>query len=343
MIPRSDHVAVVVSPLPNRARALRIVHEQIELLYQYHRYRLDGLHLLGNNISFGLASRSVLTVHDLMWKYYYDLLGDKSLKNRYFALTVPLSLKRARALITVSQYVAGQIQETFGISPNAMHPIWEASGGLSPTPLEMTSQLRKRYPSPFLFTVTTSWPHKNLQVLLDAFVQLRRAGTFDGKLIVAGQIKGPRHEATVKFIAQHGMVDAIILAGFISEEEKAYLYRSATLFVYPSLYEGFGLPVLEAMEAGTPVVASRAASIPEVGGDACVYFDPRSAADLASVIQHLLATDGLRQALRQRGLQRAQEFSWTRTARETLAVYERCFGTPRADSVRTSDRRDKSP
>jgi glycosyltransferase involved in cell wall biosynthesis len=328
LVPRSDNVAVVVSRLPNRARALRIVHEQLELVYQYRKCRLDGLHLLGNNISFALASSSVLTVHDLMWKYYYDLLGDKSLKNRYFALTVPLSLKRAKALITVSHYVAGQIQETFGVPASALHPIWEASGGLCSTTPQVTGQLRERYPFPFLFTVTTSWPHKNLQVLLDAFVQLRRTRAFDGKLVVAGQIKGSRHAATIDFITRHGMVDEIVLTGFISEEEKAYLYRNAMLFVYPSLYEGFGLPVLEAMEAGTPVLASRAASIPEVGGDACIYFDPHSAEELASRIQYIMDTDGLRQELRDKGFRRASEFSWSRTARETLQVYERCFGPP---------------
>jgi glycosyltransferase involved in cell wall biosynthesis len=325
LVPQACNVIVVVSSVPNRVRPLRILHEQFELVFQYRKHRLDGIHLLGNNISFGLASKCVLTVHDLMWKYYYDLLGYKTLKNRYFALTIPNSLKRAKALITDSHYVAGQIQESYGVPTSAVRSIPLASGGLSHLSPETVSELRKKYSFPFLFTVTTSWPHKNLTVLLDAFVRLKSKGAFAGKLVVAGQIKGSSHKATLNFIACNGMDEQIMLTGFISEEEKAYCYRNATLFIYPSLYEGFGLPVLEAMEAGTPVVASRAASIPEVGGDACVYFDPHSPEQLTVQIEKLLADDGLRQELREKGFRRFRQFSWRRTAEETLRVYECCF------------------
>lgn len=333
-VPRAPNVTVVVSPLPNRLRGFRILHEQVELVYQYRRHGLDGIHLLGNNICFGLASRCVLTVHDLMWRYYYELLGDRSLKNRYFALTVPASLKRARGVITVSRHVAQQIQETFGVSASVLFPILEASGGLVQLPTHLASQMRAKYGFPFLFTVTTSWPHKNLPVLLEAFVRLKSKGAFPGKLIVAGQIKGSRHQATLDFIARHRMDDQIILTGFVSEEEKAYCYRAATLFVYPSLYEGFGLPVLEAMEAGTPVVASHAASIPEVGGDACAYFDPKSPDDLTAQIERVLANHELQQALREEGFRQLDHFTWRRTAEETLRVYQHCFQQGRA-SART--------
>jgi glycosyltransferase involved in cell wall biosynthesis len=330
-VPRARNVMVVVSRLPSRVRPLRILHEQVELVYQYRKHRLDGIHLLGNNISFGLASKSVLTVHDLMWKYYYDLLGDKTLKNRYFTLTVPASLKRAKALITVSRYVAWQIQETFGVPASALYPILEASAGLVHPHPTIAAQFRDKYDFPFLFTVTTSWPHKNLPVLLEAFLRLKSKCAFSGKLIVAGQIKGSGHKSTLDFIVTHGLKEQIILTGFISEEEKAYCYLNARLFVYPSLYEGFGLPVLEAMEAGTPVVASHAASIPEVGGDACAYFDPHSVEELVSQIEQVLANDGLREELRAKGFRRASQFTWRRTAEETLRVYERCFQTNDTD------------
>jgi glycosyltransferase involved in cell wall biosynthesis len=325
LVPRAPNVVVVVSPLPNRIRPLRILHEQLELVYQFRKHRLDCLHLLGNNISFGLASRSVLTVHDLMWKYYYDLLGAKTLKNRYFALTVPASLRRAKALITVSRYVARQIQETFHIPANGIHPILEASGGLIHPQPTSTAQFRHKYNCPFLFTVTTSWPHKNLPLLLQAFLRLKLQCGFSGKLIVAGQIKGSGHTSTLEFIAKHGLQDQVILTGFISEEEKAYCYANAMLFVYPSLYEGFGLPVLEAMEAGTPVVASDAASIPEVGGDACAYFDPHAVEELVSQMDRVLSNEKLREELREKGFRRARQFSWRKTAEETLRVYEHCF------------------
>lgn len=327
IIPKADNVTVIVSKLPNRFRPLRILHEQIELVYQYQKQKLDGIHFLGNNISFLLASKAVLTVHDLMWKYYYDLPGYRDLKNRYFALSVPLSLKRAKALVTVSKYVATQIQHAFGINVNALYPTLEASGGLSNPSPQMARQLKAKYDFPFLFTVTTSWPHKNLRVLLEAFVRLRTRGIFDGKLVVAGQIKGSPHKATLDFIKKNGMEDQIILSGFISEEEKAYCYQNATLFVYPSLYEGFGLPILEAMEAGTPVIASNAASIPEVGGSACLYFDPESVGELETRIEQLLSDNAMKQEFSEKGLLQYKKFTWRRTAEETLRVYEQCFQT----------------
>jgi glycosyltransferase involved in cell wall biosynthesis len=335
-VPQVANVTVVVSRLANRFRPLRILHEQVELVYEYRKHGLDGIHLMGNNVCFGVASKSVLTVHDLMWKYYYDLLGDKSLKNRYYTLTVPASLRRAKALITVSGYIARQIQETFGISPNVLYPILEASGGLVHPAPHLASRLRAKYNFPFLFTVTTSWPHKNLPVLLDAFRRLKKNCAFPGRLIVAGQIKGSAHASTLSFIAKHGMEDQIILAGFVSEEEKAYCYLNALLFVYPSLYEGFGLPVLEAMEAGTPVVASNAASIPEVGGDACAYFDPQATEELVSQMKRVLEDDAFRHELRERGFRRARQFSWRKTAEETLKVYERCFQPNRIPAVPSS-------
>jgi len=326
-IPRADNVTVVVSKLPNRFRPLRILHEQVELVYGYKKHRLDCLHFLGNNVAYLLTSRSVLTVHDLMWKYYYDLPGYRNLNNRYFALTVPTSLKRARALITVSKFVAAQIERTFGVDRDALYPILEASGGMILPSPEANARLKAKYDFPFLFTVTTSWPHKNLQTLLEAFVRLKAKSGFDGKLVVAGQIRGAPHRATLEFIERSGMCGQIILTGFISEEEKAYCYQQATLFVYPSLYEGFGLPVLEAMEAGTPVITSDAASIPEVGGDACLYFDPRSVDELEARLTELLANDELKRELREKGLAHYRKFTWRRTAEETLRVYEHCFQT----------------
>jgi glycosyltransferase involved in cell wall biosynthesis len=324
LIPQARNVTTVISPLPNRPRALRILHEQIEMIYQYQKHDLDGVHFLGNNICFGLASKSVLTVHDLMWKYYYDLPGHRSLKNRYFAQTVPRSLRRARGLITVSRYVADQVQKVYGIPATALYPILEASGGLVYPDGQTTLRLGEKYNFPFLFTVTTSWPHKNLAVLLEAFVRLKSKHAFSGKLVVAGQINGSSR-ATLDFIVERRMEDQIALTGFISEEEKTYCYENASLFIYPSLYEGFGLPLLEAMEAGTPVVASHAASLPEVGGDACAYFDPHSPEELVVQLERLLGSDELRAELRQKGLRRYKEFTWRRTAEQTLGVYERCF------------------
>ena len=257
-----------------------------------------------------------------MWKYYLDL-GYADGKYRYFELTVPRSLEKARALITVSQYVAKEISGKYRRSSTHVFPIHEASGNDSAAPRGETSALERKYDVPFIFAVTTSMPHKNLLFLLRAFKILKDRNLFPGKLIVAGQLKGTFHKATTDFVTANRLEQSIILAGFVSEEEKAVCYRDCLFFVYPSLYEGFGLPVLEAMEAGVPVLASNAASIPEVGGDACAYFSPTNLDELVDAMSDLIGDPAKRDELVRRGLRRHKAFTWTKTAVETLAVYEK--------------------
>jgi glycosyltransferase involved in cell wall biosynthesis len=127
------------------------------------------------------------------------------------------------------------------------------------------------------------------------------------------------------FIRANHLGDDVMLTGFIPDQEKTYCYRAASAFVYPSLYEGFGLPILEAMQAGTPVIASNAASMPEVAGDACLYFDPNSVDDLVSSLLTILSDKEKRSHCITKGFDRVQRFDWAETAKETIAVYEKVF------------------
>jgi len=324
MIPHGSNVSIVVSRFNNKYPYNRMFHEQIVLPFQFYKNRLDFIHCLGNNVPFFFPCKSILTVYDLMWKYYIDA-GVSSLKERFFEYTVPRSFASARALITISTYVADQISVLYNKSPDTIFPILLAKGALVTPTIEQANQYNKKYNFPFIYTVTTSMPHKNLITLLKAFYEIKKRHLFDGKLLISGQLKGKHHISSQKFIMENNMTDDIIQTGFISEQEKTYCYRKAMIFVYPSLYEGFGLPILEAMESGSPVIASNAASIPEVGGDACIYFDPHSTEDLIDKMVTLITHDRMRGKIIDKGYGQCKNFSWEKTAEQTLNVYKRVF------------------
>lgn len=321
LIPKANNIKIIIDPLPNKIRSMRILHEQLFVPYYARKYKLNLIHFLGNNISFLLSNKSIITIHDLMWKYYLDL-GHNDLKYKYFLKTVPKSIKMAKGIITVSSFVRHQVFETFNKDLNKIVPILEAPCELKQPNENQKNIFKGQYNYKFIFTVTTSLPHKNLITLLKAFHKLKVLAKYQGKLIVAGQLKGDYHNSTIDFIKENNLDNEIILTGYISEELKTYLYTNADFIVYPSLYEGFGLPVLEAMSAGNVVLASHAASIPEAGGDACIYFDPSSVEDLLGKLLFLVENPSLKEENREKRLAHFNNFSWDKTAKETLAAYK---------------------
>lgn len=320
MVPRMANVNIIISNLANKARPLRIIHEQINIVYYSIKYSLDKVHFLGNNISFLISSKSIITIYDLMWKYYFDR-GDRSLKYFYTLLTIPRTIKSAGAIITISEYIAKELKDVYGREQN-VYPVLLAPCKLSKLSDDLFSSFREKYSFDFIFTVTTSMPHKNLITLLKALAILKKKDSLNVKLIVAGQMRGLFHLENESFIKVNGLENDILLAGFISEEEKSFLYRNAKFVVYPSLYEGFGLPLLEAMSVGTPVISSNAASMPEVGGEACLYFNPNSVDDLVTLIESTLKNKKQLSNLAEAGLNQYKKFNWKNTAMETIRVYE---------------------
>jgi glycosyltransferase involved in cell wall biosynthesis len=153
--------------------------------------------------------------------------------------------------------------------------------------------------------------------------QLRQKGD-DIRLVVVGS-KGWLYEGFFRCLEEHQLGDAVLLPGYVSDADLPAVYSAATLCVLPSLYEGFGLPVLEAMACGTPVVCSRISSLPEMGGDAARYFDPTDVEDMARAIGAVWHDEALRAEMGRRGLTQAAQFSWARAAEETMAVYQRAM------------------
>jgi glycosyltransferase involved in cell wall biosynthesis len=263
---------------------------------------------------------TVLTVHDLIFRHLPQ--HHKSLNRWYLNATMPLYCRHADQIIAISQATRQDLMAAYGVPAEKITVIPEAADPqFHPQSPETVTIVRARYdlPQRYLLFVGTIEPRKNLGRLLTAFEVLQADGLTDGLVIV-----GRRGWLTDAFFAQlerSPARDAVIFPGYVPDPDLPAIYAGAQALVFPSLYEGFGLPVLEAMACETPVVTSRTSSIPEVGGDAALYFDPEDADEILAQIRRVLSDPALSAELRSQGLAQADRFSWARTAAQTQSVY----------------------
>lgn len=270
---------------------------------------------------------TVLTVHDLIYRLFPA--HHKRLNFWYLNAAMPLYVRRADAIIAVSESTKRDLIRLYGIPAEKVTVIYEAASPVfHPQPPEHVAAVRARYglPERYLLTVGTIEPRKNLPRLVEALAALR-LDMPDLKLVVAGA-KGWLFEGFFEAIERHDQGQAVVLPGYIADDDLPALYAGAEVVVQPSLYEGFGLPVLEAMACGAPVACSRTSSLGEIAGQAALTFDPLNVEEMAEVIRRLLADADLRERLRHKGLAHAANFSWGKAARETWAVYERLMAKP---------------
>ncbi|MCI0713297.1 MAG: glycosyltransferase family 4 protein, partial [Chloroflexi bacterium] len=263
---------------------------------------------------------TVLTVHDLIFKLFPE--HHKKLNYVFLNQAMPLFCKRADAIITISESSKRDLVEHYNASPDKIHVIYEAPDPIfRPPTAEQIDAVRQRYqlPEQFLLVVGTIEPRKNYSRLVEALMRLRESHS-DLKLVVVGS-KGWLYDEFFGKIAALNATGHVIFPGFIPDEDLPVVYGMATVVVMASVYEGFGLPILEAMACGTPVVCSSTSSLPELGGDVARYFDPYNVDEMVAAIDALLSDSDLRKKLASEGLLHAAEFTWERTARETIDVY----------------------
>jgi glycosyltransferase involved in cell wall biosynthesis len=274
---------------------------------------------------------SVFTLHDIAYLRFpqYHLL-----QNRLFlAWMMPRFLAQADQIITVSESTRRDALQHYRLDPAKVAVIPE---GVEPrfTPAVEATQLdavRRAYnlPARFILFVSTIEPRKNLPTLLEAYVALRPKHPDVGLVIAGG--KGWLYQSFFDRLSALGLQDVVKLTGFIADEQLPALLSAAEVFAFPSYFEGFGLPPLEAMACGVPVVCSNASSLPEVVGDAGLLVPPDDPRAWVEALDQVLSNPGLRAELRGRGLARARQFTWEAAARQTLAVYERVTEARRAD------------
>jgi glycosyltransferase involved in cell wall biosynthesis len=263
---------------------------------------------------------TVLTVHDLIFKLFPQ--HHKQLNYWYLNAAMPLFVRRADHVIAISETTKRDLMREYGTPAGKISVVYEAAAPrFTPSPAEQIAAVRARYglPDRYLLTVGTIEPRKNLPRVVEALAALRRDDPAL-RLVVVGA-RGWLVESFDKAIEEFEQQEAVILPGFVPDEDLPSLYAGATATVQASLYEGFGLPVLEAMACGSPVACSATSSLGEIAGEAALTFDPADVEAIIAVLRRLLAEPELRDDLCQRGLARAAEFSWERTARETWAVY----------------------
>jgi glycosyltransferase involved in cell wall biosynthesis len=248
---------------------------------------------------------------------------------------VPLAARSADRIITPSEAAKRDVVARLGVPAERVDAIHSA-GGLLPGPATPEDELRSRYDlgeAPFVLSVSARRPHKNLVRLLEAFA---RVDHDPAPLLVLPGYRTAFEDEVAASIERLGLGVRVRTLGWVPDADLEGLYAAAACFVFPSLAEGFGQPVLEAMERGVPVATSRASSLPEVGGDAVLYFDPLGVATIATAIERLLADRPFAERLAAAGRERAAQFSWDLTARKTIQTYRRA----RADH---SSRRGRRP
>lgn len=291
--------------------------------------RLDLFH--GTNFKMQTTGRygGVVTIHDL-WLDRHPEYSTKLLGQRFSYFRTRRTAQRARLVVTVSEHAAREIHALYGLPetrirvvPNGVSPEFALRAGS-----DSVRAARDKFEMgdrPYILFVGGADPRKNHRTLVRAFARCRQE-LKDHVLILVGDAVH-RFGSYQDSVRAEKIEDAVRCPGRVSSEDLRLLYAGAAVFVFPSIYEGFGMPVLEAMASGTPVVTSNTTSLPEVAGDAALLVNPESPEDLGTALLRVLRDEPLRQALRAKGLERVKQFTWERTARQTFAVYrEVCEG-----------------
>ena len=267
----------------------------------------------------------VVSVHDLSFEHLPETFRRRS--RTQLRLTVRHSARRADRILTLSEHTRNDVIQTYKIDPAkviAIPPAAPDHYGPIADDKEL-QRVRHNYgiDGDYVLSVGSIQPRKNLVRLIQAYAALRSGHTGNSfpKLVIVGK-RGWLYDETLRALETTGVKDSIVLTGYVPESDLPALYSGALCFVYPSFFEGFGLPPLEAMKCGTPVVVGNATSLPEVVGDAGLQVDPFDVSAITKGIGELIYNSNLREELRVKGLERARRFDWRNTARQTLGIYE---------------------
>jgi alpha-1,3-rhamnosyl/mannosyltransferase len=272
---------------------------------------------------FFIPCPSVVTIHDLI-----PLDHPRPREDRFFRTTTRLACRRARAVLVPSEWARHALVERLGLPTGKVHvtSLGADPERFRPAPAAAVEALRRRrgLPQRYVLALGSNEPHKNLRGLLAAWAKVERQDP-DLGLVVAGR-ESPRHPAAAAVVRAEQLARPVVLLGDVPEAELPALYTGAMCLAQASLAEGFGLPVLEAMACGTPVVCSTGGALPELVGDAAILVDPTDTGALAAAIRRVAGDATFRQSLRAPGLARAARFSWEATARATRAAYRAAVG-----------------
>lgn len=299
------------------------VREQISVPIALRREGVDLFHAPHYVLPLLTPCKSVVTIHDCIHLRFPQYLPNR-LAYAYARASLWTAAHRSDRVLTVSEASKRDILRYFRIPPSKIDVIYNAIDerfGETPAEEEI-ARVRERYQlnDPFVLYAGNIKPHKNLERLIEAFHTLRRGGFEQVKLLIIGD-EISKYAALRRAVHKYKLHKHVRFFGFVPDRTLAALYRLAAVFVFPSLYEGFGLPPLEAMASGTPVITSNVSSLPEVVGDAAILIDPYEPDAIAEAMRRVLTEPALRDALRAKGLARVREFSWERSIARVREIY----------------------
>lgn len=321
----------VLKNLPNNWRVITLLPQSKLVWTEYllpkacHQYNIDLLHIQYIAPLFGLPqyTKMLNTIHDISWKFVPQHIKflDKFLLN----ILIPKSIQKSDAIITVSKHSKYAIQNIFGTDLNKMHSIY--NGGYIesvPTVISTSQKVRMALKEDYILYLGSLQPRKNIPSALQAFAKYSKSHS-DSKLkfIIAGG-KGYNYDTQIEeVIDKYNLQDKVIFVGFITNEEKILLLKQAKAFIYLSLYEGFGIPLIEAMSLNTPVISSNLSCLPEVVDNAGILVDPYDIEAITEAITTLIHNPLIAKEYKEKGIERAKIFTWTQMVQKTYNVYKK--------------------
>lgn len=319
--PPLDGLSHFTTKLSNRPWRLSVVLAYLTRIPQDRLFPgTDVFHATDNLLPRLSQVKSVFALQDLIFRFYPET--HKPLNRWFLTLMMPRFLQAADAVIAISECTSKDAVRVYGLDEAKIRVIYAAvSASFHARAPEAISLVRRKYglPDSFILSVGTIEPRKNLTSLLEAYRALKNEGS-DCKLVIVGK-RGWLYKGFYTRLHELGLEQEVVFPGFVPDEDLPTFYSAADLFVFPSLYEGFGLPVLEAMACGVPVITSDTSSLPEVAGEAALLVDPTSVEALVAAMRRVLDDRALQAEMRARGLKRADRFTWHETARRTAEVY----------------------
>lgn len=306
------------------------VREQIRVPLDLHREGVDLFHAPHYVLPALTPCRSIVTIHDCIHLRFPQYLPNR-LAYAYARSSLWIASHRSSRILTVSEASKRDILRYFSVPDGRIDVIYNAIDerfGTEPSADEV-ARVRERYQlnDPFVLYAGNIKPHKNLERLIEAFHTLRRSGLGSVKLLIIGD-EISKYAALRRAVHKYKLHQHVRFFGFVPHKTLAVLYRLAGVFVFPSLYEGFGIPPVEAMAHGVPVACSNAGALPEVCAGAALMFDPTSVAAITDAVGRILRDEDLRRTLSDAGRKRAAELSWRKTAELTRQVYEKALRRP---------------
>ncbi|HEX7633287.1 MAG TPA: glycosyltransferase family 1 protein [Candidatus Saccharimonadales bacterium] len=298
--------------------------EQLGFAWQLYRLKADLVHFSMTQQPLLYRKKSVTTIHDLTTARFYN--PDKKrtsfvIKQQVYKFLIKRVARHAKAILTPSEFVKNDVRQFANITADKITVTYEAADTITDSPTALPDLQNKQ----FIMYIGRPTPHKNLERLIEAY-ELLRAQHPALTLVLAGKKDANYHRIEASLQKRGLKPPRIIFTDFVTEGQLRWLYENCAAYVFPSLSEGFGLPGLEAMQHGAPVVSSNATCLPEIYGDAAHYFDPLDTQAMADAINEVLTNKTLRKTLIQNGHQQVKKYSWQRMAEQTLEVYNQSLG-----------------